>query len=454
MMTVEPRTPPHSVEAEEAVIGSVLIDTEALPEVIEIVGSNDFYLHKHKLIFAAIEYLFDNGFPVDIVSITERLRSTDALKNVGGEVSVVQLADVVPTSANVLYYAKLVKEKSLLRALINAGGKIAQEAYASEDTELTLDNAEKLIFRITESQSSRSYRELGPIMNSVFEDLEKLKDRPETIESGGLVTGIPTGFRELDKITTGFHKSDLVIVAARPSMGKTAFALNVAKNMALKNDIPIAFFCLEMTKEQLAQRLLCSEARVDLHNVRTGYLSTDEWDLLTRAADALYRSKIVVDDEPSLDPRTLRAKARRIKSEFNIEALFVDYLQLMHLRGSAENRQQEISEISRSLKLLARELNVVVVALSQLSRAVEQRENKRPRLSDLRESGAIEQDADMVSFLYREEYYKDKSEALDKPHETEMIIGKQRNGPIGIVKLTFNPRIATFFDKAPDVYDQ
>jgi replicative DNA helicase len=237
-------------------------------------------------------------------------------------------------------------------------------------------------------------------------------------------------------------------------MGKTAFALNVAKNMALKNDIPIAFFCLEMTKEQLAQRLLCSEARVDLHNVRTGYLSTDEWDLLTRAADALYRSKIVVDDEPSLDPRTLRAKARRIKSEFNIEALFVDYLQLMHLRGSAENRQQEISEISRSLKLLARELNVVVVALSQLSRAVEQRENKRPRLSDLRESGAIEQDADMVSFLYREEYYKDKSEALDKPHETEMIIGKQRNGPIGIVKLTFNPRIATFFDKAPDVYDQ
>ncbi|MFO7881448.1 MAG: replicative DNA helicase [Kosmotogaceae bacterium] len=450
---MEPRTPPHSVEAEEAVIGSVLIDTEALPEVIEIVNSNDFYLHKHKLIFASIEYLFDNGFPVDIVSITERLRSTDALKNVGGEVGVVQLADIVPTSANVLYYARLVKEKALLRALINAGGKIAKEAYESEDTELTLDNAEKVIFRITESQSSRSYRELGHVMNSVFEDLEKLKDRPETIESGGLVTGIPTGFRQLDKITTGFHKSDLIIVAARPSMGKTAFALNVAKNMALKNDVPVAYFCLEMTKEQLAQRLLCSEARVDLHNVRTGYLNTDEWDLLTRAADALYRSKIIVDDEPSLDPRSLRAKARRIKSEFNIDALFVDYLQLMHLRGSAENRQQEISEISRSLKLLARELNVVVVALSQLSRAVEQRENKRPRLSDLRESGAIEQDADMVSFLYREEYYKDKSEALDKPHETEMIIGKQRNGPIGVVKLTFNPRIATFFDKAPDVYD-
>ncbi len=450
---MEPRTPPHSVEAEEAVIGSVLIDTESLPEVIEIVNSNDFYLHKHKLIFTAIEYLFDNGFPVDIVSITERLRSTDALKSVGGEVGVVQLADVVPTSANVLYYARLVKEKSLLRALINAGGKIAKEAYESEDTELTLDNAEKLIFRITESQTSRSYQELGHVMNSVFEDLEKLKDRPETIESGGLVTGIATGFRELDKITTGFHKSDLVIVAARPSMGKTAFALNVARNMALKNDIPIAFFCLEMTKEQLAQRLLCSEARVDLHKVRTGYLNTEEWDLLTRAADSLYRSKIIVDDEPSLDPRTLRAKARRIKSEFNIDALFVDYLQLMHLKGSAENRQQEISEISRSLKLLARELNVVVVALSQLSRAVEQRENKRPRLSDLRESGAIEQDADMVSFLYREEYYKDKSEALDKPHETEMIIGKQRNGPIGMVKLTFNPRIATFFDKAPDVYE-
>ncbi|MFW6120752.1 MAG: replicative DNA helicase [Petrotogales bacterium] len=450
---MEPRTPPHSVEAEEAVIGSVLIDPESLPEVIEIVNSNDFYLHKHKLIFSAIEYLFDSGFPVDIVSITERLRSTDALKSVGGEVGVVQLADVVPTSANVLYYARLVKEKSLLRALINASGKIAKEAYGSEDTELTLDNAEKLIFRITESQTSRSYQELGHVMNSVFEDLEKLKDRPETIESGGLVTGIATGFRELDKITTGFHKSDLVIVAARPSMGKTAFALNVAKNMALKNDIPVAFFCLEMTKEQLAQRLLCSEARVDLHKVRTGYLNTEEWDLLTRAADSLYRSKIIVDDEPSLDPRTLRAKARRIKSEFNIDALFVDYLQLMHLKGSAENRQQEISEISRSLKLLARELNVVVVALSQLSRAVEQRENKRPRLSDLRESGAIEQDADMVSFLYREEYYKDKSEALDKPHETEMIIGKQRNGPIGMVKLTFNPRIATFFDKAPDVYE-
>lgn len=449
---MNPKIPPHSNEAEEAVIGSILIDPDVIPDVMEILRSNDFYSIKHRTVFAAIEDLFDHGDPVDVVSIIEKLRSQGSLEDIGGEVEIMKLADIVPTAANVVYYAKIVKEKALMRALINAGSKIVEEAYQAEDVDQLLDDAEKRIFRITESHTSRTYENLGKVMHSVFEDLEKLKNTAGTIEAGGLITGIPTGFRQLDKITTGFHQSDLIIIAARPSMGKTAFALNITKNMALKHDIPVAFFCLEMTKEQLAQRLLCSEASVDLHKVRTGFLSKQEWELLTNAAARLYKSKIVVDDEPSLDPRTLRAKARRIKSEYGVQVIFIDYLQLMHLKGRSENRQQEISEISRSLKLLARELNVAVVALSQLSRAVEQRENKRPRLSDLRESGAIEQDADMVMFLYRDDYYKSKSEVQDQPHESEVIIGKQRNGPIGTVKLIFNPKVATFFDEVPSEF--
>ncbi|MBO8165726.1 MAG: replicative DNA helicase [Kosmotoga sp.] len=446
------KVPPHSVEAEEAVIGSVLIDPDVLTDIMEILDSNDFYLRKHKLIFSAIEKLFDEGYPVDIVSITDRMRSLGTLDEIGSEVEIARLADTVPTSANAEYYARTVKEKSLLRSLIAAGSKIVEDAYGTDDTDQVLDKAERLIFKITESQTTRTYEDLGSVMHKVFENLENLKDRAGTIDTGGFVTGIPTGFRQLDKITTGFHTSDLIIVAARPSMGKTAFALNIARNMAIRSDTPIAFFCLEMTKEQLAQRLLCSQARVDLSKIRTGFLNDKDWERLTSAADVLYRSKIIVDDEASLDPRSLRAKARRIKAEHGIKVIFVDYLQLMHLKGRADNRQQEISEISRSLKLLARELDVTVIALSQLSRAVEQRENKRPRLSDLRESGAIEQDADMVMFLYREDYYKDKSEISDTPHEAEVIIGKQRNGPIGTIKLSFNPKIATFFDAVPSEF--
>lgn len=446
------KIPPHSEEAEEAVLGSILIDPDVLPDIMETLRSADFYSRRNQLIFSAVEKLFDSGDPVDIVSITEKLRSSMKLEDVGGEVELTRLADAVPTSANFGYYVKVVRERSILRQLITAGSQIVESSYRTDDTDGVLDNAERLIFQITESQATKTYRHLGGIMHDVFENIEKMKDVAGTISSGGFVTGIPTGLKDLDKLTTGFHPSDLVIVAARPSMGKTALALSMAKHMALEKDIPVGIFCLEMTKEQLAQRLLCATAKVDLHKIRTGYINANEWRLLTAAADRLCRANIVVDDEPSLDPRSLRAKARRIKKEFKTEIMFVDYLQLMHLKGRQDNRQQEISEISRSLKLLARELNVTVVALSQLSRAVEQRDNKRPRLSDLRESGAIEQDADLVMFLYREKYYEDKEskdedterDTGDKPHETEINIGKQRNGPVGTVKVMFDPLTTSF----------
>lgn len=448
---MNPRVPPHSIEAEEAVIGSILIDPEVLLDIMEILQSKDFYFRKNKLIFSSMEELFDRGDPVDIVTVTDKMRVNGTLEEIGGEIELAKLTDVVPTSANIEYYAKTVKEKALLRALISAGSKLVEEAYDSSDTDTILDNAEKMIFEVTEGKATKTYQTLGKVTHSLFEDLEVLKDKATTLEAGGLVTGTPTGFKELDKSTTGFHPSELIILAARPGMGKTAFALNVALNMSAKHNTPTAFFCLEMTKQQLAQRLLCSQAGIDLQKVRTGNINDEEWKLLTKAGDVLYRSKLIVDDDPYMDPRSLRAKARRIKLEYGIKVMFLDYLQLMHVKGRSDSRQQEISEISRSMKLLARELDITVVALSQLSRAVEQRDNKRPRLSDLRESGAIEQDADMVMFIYRDDYYKQKERDQESPpiqenQETEIIIGKQRNGPIGTVSIMFKPRTTTFFN--------
>ncbi len=441
------RTPPHSREAEEAVIGSILIDPSVVNDVMEIVSSDDFYFPKNRLVFWAIEKLFDEGEPIDVISVAEKLKEEGKLEEVGGELEIAKYADVVPTSAHAEHYAKIVRDKSILRSLINAASRIAETASEEGDVDEILDEAERLIFEIAESRTTKTYTHIKEVMHTVFEELEAIQERAEEIDlSGGvLVTGIPTGFSELDKLTTGFHKSDLVIIAARPSVGKTAFALSIARNMAVKYSVPVGIFSLEMSAEQLAQRLLAMEARVDLHKLRTGMFTSDEWDRLTVATEKVYKSPIVVDDEPSLDPRTLRAKARRMKKEFGIDVIFVDYLQLMHLKKGRESRQQEISEISRSLKLLARELDVVVVALSQLSRAVEQREDKRPRLSDLRESGAIEQDADTVIFIYREEYYK-KTERVHQPHEAEIIIGKQRNGPIGTVRLIFDPSSVAFYD--------
>ncbi|ABR30384.1 DNA helicase [Thermosipho melanesiensis] len=437
------RNSPHNIEAERAVIGSILINPETVEAIVPIVSSRDFYDPKNVEIFKVIEELYDEGIPIDLISICDRLRTKGKLEFVGGELYVAQLADIVPTSAHVETYAQIVRDKSILRALISAASKVVEDATSDRDVDDILDDAERLIFEIAESKTSKTYLPMNTILHQVFENIESLREKNK---SGTLkpVTGIPTGYTILDEMTSGFHKSDLIILAARPSVGKTAFALNIARNMAIEANIPVGIFSLEMSKEQLAQRLLGMEAFIELQKIRRGNISDEEWQRLLVATDRLYKANIIVDDEANLDPRSLRAKARRMKKEYGVEVIFVDYLQLMSTKSYRENRQQEISEISRSLKLLARELNIVIVALSQLSRAVEQREDKRPRLSDLRESGSIEQDADMVLFLYREEYYK--KEKTTEPHITEVLIGKQRNGPIGTVKLSFDPKYTAFYN--------
>ncbi len=443
-------TPPNSKEAEESVIGSIFLDPSILPDVIEEVRWEDFYYENNKIIFKVMEELFDKGEPVDTVSVIEKLRESNLLQKIGGEDIIIYLAQVVPTTANVMYYTQIVKEKALLRALINASSEIVDAVRNIGDAQEVLEYAEKRIFSIAEARATRTYDLLSNVMHDVFEQIEELKNRAQKGE-GDLVTGVSTGFKSLDRMTSGFHRSELIIIAARPSMGKTSFAANIATNMALQANVAVAIFSLEMSKEQLANRILCSEAKVDLHKVRTGQISDEEWEKLVQNAGELSKSRLIFDDEPDLTPRMLRAKARRMKREYGIEVIFIDYLQLMTSRSKGyESRQQEITEISRSLKLLARELNITVVALSQLSRAVEQREDKRPRLSDLRESGAIEQDADLVMFLYRDSYYKRKKDepgkdSLNDEHEAELILGKQRNGPVGTIKLTFNPKLATFY---------
>ena len=443
--------PPHSIEAEESVIGSILMDPNILEDVLEEVRYSDFYLEKHKIIFKTIEQLFSAAQAVDTVTLIDKLRNLGILEKVGGEETLIHLAQVVPTTANIMYYANIVKEKALLRNLIKASSEIVESVRTVGDAKEILEFAEKRIFSIAEARATRTYESLSSIVPNVVDQVVELKNKYRRGELG-LVTGIPTGFSSLDSMTSGFHKSDLIIIAARPSMGKSSFALNLATNMSLKNNVGVAIFSLEMSKEQLANRIICYQSRVDLQKVRTGQISDDEWSMITQVAGDLTDSSLVLDDEPGLDSRSLRAKARRIKREYDIQVLIIDYLQLMSGKsGNNESRQQEISEISRSLKLLARELDITVVALSQLSRAVEQREDKRPRLSDLRESGAIEQDADIVMFLYRDSYYKRRGEGdeklvLNEVHESELIIGKQRNGPVGTVKFMFNPRLASFFE--------
>ncbi|HCI29685.1 MAG TPA: replicative DNA helicase [Fervidobacterium sp.] len=434
---------PANLEAEQALIGSILIEPERLDEIVSIVSSVDFYDTKHRYIFSVFEQLHDENLPIDIISVCDKLRDQGLLEKVGGELYVAQLADSVPTSAHAEMYAHIVRDKAILRELISAGSQIVETAYSDSNVDEILDQAERIIFRIAESKATKSYIDIRNALTDVFEHLEELRDKHAKGLSG-FVTGIPTGFKKLDEMTSGFHKSDLIIVAARPSVGKTAFALNLAKNMATTGESSVGIFSLEMSREQLVQRLLCMESLVDLQKVRRGWLSDEEWKRLMRGASNLMKANIVVDDESNLEPRVLRAKARRMKKEYDVDAVFVDYLQLMSMDSRRDNRQQEISEISRSLKLLARELDISIIALSQLSRAVEQRDNKRPRLSDLRESGAIEQDADLVIFLYRDEYYRKQN--IDLPHETEVIIGKQRNGPIGTVTLMFNPSFTNFFE--------
>ncbi len=446
---------PQSKEAEEAVIGTMFINPEAADIVFEILRHDDFYFTPTKLIFQAMEELFQNNNPIDVLAVTDLLITKKQLDLVGGELAVIHFADAVPIIGNVEYYSKMVKEKSMLRQLIGMANRIIDSAYNQKETDDIVNEAENAIFRIAEEHSSKTYMPIRDIINSTFEKIEQLKIEKESPESGIYVSGIPTGFRELDAMTSGFHKSDLTIIAARPSLGKTSLALTMAKNMALQYNQKVTFFSLEMSADQLAQRMLCAEGSVNLKGLRSGSISPEDWKRLTNAASRLKNIPMVIDDDPLLDVMKIRTKARKIQKEYGLDILFLDYLQLMHSRDKRENRQQEISDISRSLKLLARELNVCVVALSQLSRAVEQRtaDEKRPRLSDLRESGAIEQDADLVIFIHRDDYYKSKKndegevDDPDKARESEIIIGKQRNGPIGSITIGFFPKYASFYEK-------
>jgi replicative DNA helicase len=410
-------------------LGSALLDKEALLRVLEILKPEDFYFENHRLIFESIWELFSENQPCDIVTLTEKLRQKNQLERAGGIEYITLLASSVPTAANVEYYARIVEEKALVRSLIQLCNRIVKESYeGEEDANVLLDRAQQMILQLSQRKIRYDFVPLKEIINQAFDRIEELYRRDEH------VIGIPSGFVDLDALTTGFHPSDFIVVAARPGMGKTSFCLNIAQHVGIHAKIPVAIFSLEMSRDQIAQRMLCSEARISASRVRRGLITEKDWPELAHAAGRLAEALIFVDDSPNISVMEIRAKARRLKAEKNLGLIIVDYLQLMRGYGRSENRQQEISEISRSLKGLARELNLPVIAVSQLSRAVEQRTPKRPQLSDLRESGAIEQDADLVIFIYREEYYNRNT---PKKGIAEIIIAKQRNGPVGTVELAF-----------------
>lgn len=436
---VEEKIPPQDLVAEQSVIGSMLMDKNAIVRVVEILAPDSFYRDAHRYIFETILELFDKGEPVDLVTVTDALRKSSKIDLVGGSVYVADLLNSVPTSANVEYYAKIVEEKAVLRRLIDAGTNIVAGAFEeTEDVDQILDNAEKAVFDIALKRVREGFHKIDSVIKKVLDRIDSLYDKNEAL------TGCPTGFPDLDKLTAGFQNSDLIIIAARPSVGKTAFALNIASNVAVRNKIPVAIFSLEMSKEQLAQRMLCSEAEVNAQRLKTASLSDTGWKKLTRALGKLSEAPIFIDDSATLTSTEIRAKARRLKIERGLGLVIVDYMQLMRGRMRVENRVQEISEIARSLKTLSRELDVPVIALSQLSRAVEQRNDRIPRLSDLRESGEIEQTADVVLFIHRDDYYNPQS---DRGNLAEIIIAKQRNGPVGTIELVFRKEIAKFCSK-------
>ena len=434
------KLPPQNLEAEQSVLGGILIENEAINRVMEILDADDFYRDGHRKIFNALINLSERDEPADLITMTNELRKIDQLDSIGGASYLASLIDSVPTAANIEYYAKIVKEKSILRKLIQTSTEIITQSYEDRgDVEVFLDEAERAIFDISEKRVRPSFYPIKDVVKDSFKILERLYEKKE------LVTGVPSGFKELDRLTAGFQQSDLIIVAGRPSMGKTSFCLNIAQYAAIEKKIPIAIFSLEMSKEQLGIRMLCSEAHVEGTKLRSGFLSESDWPRLTIAAGNLSDASIYIDDTAALTILELRAKARRLKSERGLGMLIVDYLQLMKGRTRVESRQQEISEISRSLKALSKELNIPVIAVSQLSRKTEERTGNRPQLSDLRESGAIEQDADLILFIYRDEIY---NRAEDNPNKgkAEIIIGKQRNGPIGKVDLAFLDKFTTFKD--------
>ena len=427
---------PQALEAEEAVLGSMLTTKEAVSKGMQWLTANQFYKRAHESIFSCMTDLFDKGEPIDTISVVDYLKKKKELKSVGGMHYITGLAESVPTTANVEHYAKIVLEKYLLRKLIQVSHEVSKDAFEdAQDVEEILDAAESAIFNISEKRLRGGFKHIDPILHNTFEELDKIASKP------GSVTGVASGLMDLDDITSGFHPGELIIVAGRPGMGKTALALSMGRNAAILDKTGVGMFSLEMANHQLAMRLLCAEGRVDSHLVRTGKLPKTQWKNLSIAVGSLAEAPIYLDDTPSMSVLEVRAKARRLKAEHDVGLIIVDYLQLMTGPKGSESRQQEISQISRSLKALSKEINVPVIGLSQLSRAVESRSDRRPQLSDLRESGAIEQDADVVIFLYRPWVY---SQEDDDRGKAEIIVAKQRNGPTGIVEATFIDRFARF----------
>ena len=433
---VSERPLPHNLEAEKCVLGAVLIHNDAFNHAAELLDSRDFYRDAHRRIFDKMIVLSDRNEVIDLVTLKEELGRASDLDKVGGPAYIAALVDGVPKSTNVEYYARIVKEKATLRSLIHAGNKILATAYRAEtDADIQLDEAERAIFEIADDRIETGFVPLSDLVPASFERIERLQ------ETKGDLTGVPTGFTDLDALTSGLQPAELVIVAARPAMGKTSLALNIAQHVGTKTNMTIGLFSLEMSKEQLFLRMLTSEARINAHQFRTGFLSEQDYSRLSHSLEALSGAGVYIDDPSTIGVLEMRAKARRLKAEHNLHLLIVDYIQLVQGRGRFENRTQELASISRSLKGLAKELNVPIIALSQLSRAPESRSEHRPQLSDLRESGALEQDADVVLFIYREDQYDPKP---DNENTAELIIGKQRNGPTGVVRLAFLKEFTRF----------
>ncbi|MCG6973675.1 MAG: replicative DNA helicase [Desulfobacterales bacterium] len=423
--------PPQSLEAEESILSAILVDNDTLPEILEILSPKDFYRSSHQKIFTAITELFSRDDPVDLVTLTNILRERGWLEEIGGATYLANLVDTVPFAVNAQHYAKIVHDKACLRQLIEKSNAIAKRCFEDRgDVENVIDYAESAIFEISENKIKPAFYPIGKIIEVNIDALEERQGNK------ALVTGVATGYTKLDELTAGLQKSDLIILAGRPGMGKTAFALNIAKNSAVDTNVPVAIFSLEMSKEQLSFRMLSSEARVDSSRLRRGFITQDDWIKITDAAGFLSQAPIFIDDSPNIGVLEIRAKSRRLKMENDIGLIVIDYLQLMKGRISAERRDLEISEISRSLKALAKELDIPVLALSQLNRKLEERSDKRPQLADLRESGALEQDADVVAFIYRDELYN-KDENNPNKGKAEIILAKQRNGPTGMAILTF-----------------
>ncbi len=434
------RVPPHDLDAEQSLLGSMLLSADVISDITEIVSPDSFYSENNFHIYEAILELYSSGEPIDPITLSDKLEKVGTLEQVGGKPYIHTLVNVVPTAANAKHYANIVEKEGLRRSVIKAGTDIATLGYEPGiEVERVLDNAESLIFGVAQKKISEKFIHVKDLLIDSFEQIEHLYEKKAS------VTGLATGFSDLDNLTSGFHPSDLIVVAARPSMGKTSLVLSIAQNVALKEKVPVALFSLEMSRHQLVQRFMCSEARVDAQALRTGNLNEDDWPKLSSAVGRLAEAPIYIDDTANITILELRAKARRLMAREKLGLIIVDYLQLMQGHKRAESRQQEISEISRALKILGRELNVPIIAVSQLSRAVEQRTDKRPMLSDLRESGAIEQDADVVAFIYREEYYNQES---NERGIAEIIISKHRNGPTGTVRLVFLEHITRFADLA------